>query len=249
MIDEKRIAIKCVTGSHATGLNDDKSDIDRKIVFYPTIDELFSGRHANKQTIMPEEDTEYVDIRSFMKSLQDTTINGLEILFGADINVVDENISPILTNKNNIAKCNLPKLFLSTSGMAYNQYNSFTSLKRPNNAKSVLFFDRHSQDTKSLMTIVRLCKTLELFAESEFTDFQSSFCFKDDEIGKRYMLNVKNNVGNLTFEENVEFAKIYMARIDMLRDEYMKHSIDLDTNGFVSEVIHNATLINMIKNK
>ena len=50
MIDEKRIAIKCVTGSHATGLNDDKSDIDRKIVFYPTIDELFSGRHANKQT-------------------------------------------------------------------------------------------------------------------------------------------------------------------------------------------------------
>ena len=63
------------------------------------------------------------------------------------------------------------------------------------------------------------------------------------------MLNVKNNVGNLTFEENVEFAKIYMARIDVLKDEYVKHSIDLDTNGFVSEVIHNATLINMIKNK
>ena len=40
-----------------------------------------------------------------------------------------------------------------------------------------------------------------------------------------------------------------MARIDVLKDEYMKHSIDLDTNGFVSEVIHNATLINMIKNK
>ena len=123
---------------------------------------------------------------------------------------------PLQTICNYFREVDAEEFNFTALAMAYNQYNSFTSLKRPNNAKSVLFFDRHSQDTKSLMTVVRLCKTLELFAESEFTDFQSSFCFKDDEIGKRYMLNVKNNVGNLTFEENVEFAKIYMERIDVL---------------------------------
>lgn len=249
MIDKNRIAIKCTTGSIATGLNDSKSDIDKKIVFYPTIDELFSGRHANRQTVLPDTDTEYVDIRSFMKSLQDTTINGLEILFGADLDVIDDNISPIITNKNNIAKCNLPKLFLSTSGMAHNCYKSFASLKRPSNAKSVFLFDEHGQDTKSLMTIVRLCKTLERFKESEFTDFKSSFSFNDDLETKQYLLNVKNNVGDLGFEDNLEFAKFYMSRIEWIKEDYMKHSINLETSGFISEVIHNATLINMIKNK
>ena len=249
MIDKNRVAIKCITGSIATGLNDDKSDVDKKIVFYPTIEELFSGRHANKQTVLPDTDTEYVDIRSFMKSLQDTTINGLEILFGVDLDVVDDNISPIITNRNNIAKCNLPKLFLSTNGMAYNSYNSFMSLKRPNNAKSVSLYDEHGQDTKSLMTIVRLYETLLNFKKSEFTDFQSSFCFAENPNAKQYLKNIKNNVGDLSFEDNVVFAKYYMDRIEDMREEYLSHSIDLETQGFISDVIHNATLINMIKNK
>lgn len=69
-----------IVGSYLYGLDTPKSDIDKKVIFIPTMYRFLTGNYQDN-IIDKENETTYWELRKFIKHLSDNQANALEIVF------------------------------------------------------------------------------------------------------------------------------------------------------------------------
>lgn len=179
---------------------DEHSDVDTKAIFVPTLRDIVENRCEAYTHLLPnEEHVDCCDIRNYMKSLIKGNPQFLETLFSdwGDLNIGDyrEEIYALISNREEIARCNPNNTMRALLGMADRNYK--------------LCIARGEEDhlRKWVYQLVRIEECMNKYCQDR--------SFKDCLITNHrdFLLLIKNNKNNNYKKE---------ALVDIAK-EYIKH--------------------------
>lgn len=235
----RKIAFKVLVGSHNYNLNTPESDKDYKAFFIPSFDDLYSGEKYSKALTSDSEDIEYHDLRKLPDMLWKSNVNFFEVLFSVDVkkeNTMFGDIYGKLRRRNEeIARMNLPYLFDACMGMYNKKYKEYQrdlnyisqdDMKNPEQWK--LKVNKHA------MSALRILNFLDRYANTGFTDFQSSIWYEDNDNAKNSLLEVRyGKVENL--DEKLKETEMLVTR--NLKKLYKDQEPNLNMKHYVYDNI------------
>lgn len=185
--------LTAVVGSVNCNLNDEKSDVDKKLFVLPNNLDLYKGEFFSEFKKDEEgNDIDIKDIRLFKNLLYKEDINFLQVLFSLKIDIepnltqIDKDyIEFLFKYKEQLVKLNLSRLFEVCMGL-YKQ-NKPHLLKRKES--SAYLFDKYGYNTKIFMTSYRLLDFIERYYNTDFQNFEKAFRYNTEEREK--MLSLK----------------------------------------------------------
>lgn len=246
--NERKEIIKARFGSYNYNLTTLESDIDYKVFIAPTREDLFLSERYVKEVEIDGVDIKIHDIRELHKLLYKANLNFLEFLFTDDLlllekynkdiflnfkDVEDEDLKIMLmldelfNMKNDLAKANLPYLFNSSFGMAYNKRKRFEKFYKEKNMKKA---------GKALMTSFRMLDFIERFHFTNFSNLEKAMKYTDDEREKILELRKEENIGN-----NLKILDNKFEEIKKLEDVYKRKEVDEEVFKRLNEILMDLT--------
>lgn len=210
------VAFKALVGSHNYNLNNENSDKDYKVFYYPTFDDMYNGDKTSKHKTSTDMDIEYHDIRKLPDMLWKSNVNFIEVLFSQEVVAKDKLYSELHKIREDIASMNLPYLWDACYGM---MYQKLREVKR-----EMEYTDTNSAKvSKSLYQARRIYRFLYSYADSEFTNFADSIYIKKQST-RDYILSVKS--GGHSYEEEYSFLEGWLNSKDMTKIKSMYKSME-----------------------
>lgn len=244
----RKVAFKSLVGSHNYNLNTIESDKDYKVFIIPTFDDLYFNNTFSKSYIGKTEDFDVHDIRKCSSLWYKANVNFLEVLFSEEFSInhnLDNKskllIAELYQMKNDIAKMNLKYLYDACIGM---YYNKIKYLEKGTEGTQHLV-DKFGYDTKQALHAWRILDFLRRFADTGFNDFKSAIWYSEDDIKRRFLLDLKNGMYSLNeYKETVANTLNHVE--GNYKDKYRSQVLDEDTNNKLLEIIKELVRINLV---
>lgn len=207
----------CACGSMNYGLWDELSDVDTKLIVFPTFEEIiFHKQPISKTKIFSNgEHCDIKDIREYFKVLQKQNINFMEILFTNYWIVNDKYIDiwmDLRRHAEEIARENPYQAMRCYKGMAHEKAHSFFT-RIAGDAPSAEF----CYDSKTLSHILRLYD----FAYKYSNQINYSKCLIPDKAD--WLMDIKRRRVNFSYEEAANMVKDTIEKIDKLECLFNKY--------------------------
>lgn len=235
----RKIAFTTLVGSHNYNLNTPESDKDYKAFFIPSFDELYSGEKYSKALTSDSEDIEYHDLRKLPDMLWKSNVNFLEVLFSVEVKKENTEFGDVykeLRDRNEeIARMNLSYLFDACMGMYNKKYREYQRdlnyIMQDNMTNSEQW---KAKVNKHAMSALRILNFLDRYANTGFTDFQSSIWYEDTDKTKSHLLDVRyGKVENL----NDKLQETEMLVVGKLKELYKSQKPELNMQQYVYDTI------------
>lgn len=244
----REIVFKSLVGSHNYNLNTNESDKDYKIFVIPTFDDLYFNNTFSKSYIGETEDFDAHDIRKCSSLWYKANVNFLEVLFSENFeinnNLCEKSkllIYQLYEMRNDIAKMNLKYLYDACIGM---YHNKIKYLEKGTESTQCLV-DKFGYDTKQALHAWRILDFLRNFADNGFSDFKSAIWYSDNNIKRKFLLDLKNGMYSINeYKEIVANTFNYIE--ENYRDKYRSQILDESTNNKVLEIIQEIVRINLV---
>lgn len=244
----RKVAFKSLVGSHNYNLNTPESDKDYKVFVLPTFDDLYFNNSFSKSYIGKTEDFDTHDIRKCSSLWYKANVNFLEVLFSEKFSVkadLDDKskllIYQLYDMRNDIAKMNLKYLYDACIGM---HYNKMKYLEKGTEGTRQLV-EKYGYDTKQALHAWRILDFLRTFADNGFNDFKSAIWYSEDNIKRKFLLDLKNGMYSLNEYKEIVTNTFNHAE-ENYKDKYRSQKLDESTNNKVLEIIKELVLINLI---
>ena len=208
-INNRKLVIKALTGSHNYNLNGPTSDKDYKFFVLPTFEDLFYGDRFSNSVNSPEQDYTVQDIRQLTNCLWKANINFLEVLCSTDYTGRGEISEFLQTNKKELCRMHLWYLYSACIGMSHER------LKR------VRALAGKPKTGKNFSHAVRVLDFLCRFEASGFEDFFGAIWYdeqKDRQL-REYLMEVKLR-DELT-QTDWDLLKSYQQLAEDIRPQYL----------------------------
>lgn len=244
----RKVVFKALVGSHNYNLNTTESDKDYKVFLLPSFDDLYFNKLFSKSYIGETEDFDAHDIRKCSSLWYKANVNFLEVLFSEEFLVNSELddkskilICQLYEMRNDIAKMNLKYLYDACIGM---YYSKIKYLKKGTEGTKHLV-EKYGYDTKQALHAWRILDFLREFADNGFSDFKSAIWYSEDNIKRKFLLDLKN--GMYSLNEYRELVANTLNHVEEnYRDKYRNQKLDENTNNKVLEIIKELVGINLI---
>lgn len=243
----RKVAFKSLVGSHNYNLNTPESDKDYKVFLLPSFDDLYFNKTFSKNYIGETEDFDAHDIRKCSSLWYKANVNFLEVLFSEKFRVNSnlcerskQLIYQLYDMRNDIAKMNLKYLYDACIGM---HYNKMKYLEKGTEGTQHLV-DKFGYDTKQALHAWRILDFLRAFADNGFNDFKSAIWYSEDNIKRKFLLDLKNGTYSLNEYKEI-VANTFNHVEENYKEKYRSQKLDEDTNNKVLEIIKELVRINL----
>lgn len=231
----RKEVFRALVGSHNYNLNTPESDKDYKVFVAPTFDDLYFNNQFSKAYIGETADYDVHDIRKTSSLWWKANVNFLEVLFSEEsemnkrLNVDSKSyLTTMFRYRDDIAKMNLPYLYDACIGMHITKKKQID--KGTEGTQHLV--DKYGFDTKQAMHSIRILDFLRRFADNDFEDFKGAIRYKDDEFGKRHLLDIKNGI--YTKETYYEIASSILGIVENnYKELYKAQKPNEDTNQYL----------------
>jgi|SRR6185437_13094067 len=228
------LAFKALVGSHNYNLNNENSDKDYKVFYYPAFGDMYSGDKSSKHKTSTEEDIEYHDIRKLPNMLWKSNVNFIEVLFSQEIENLDGVFTELNAMRESIAAMNLPYLWDACTGMMYQK------LKHANRDMNYIDIKDNPETIdkkvgKSLYQVARIHMFLNDYADTDFTDFAQSIYVSDDE-GRNHLLNIKSGINTAREYKYLKGILDYLHTSE-LKEKYISRGKDEETKNKIEGIV------------
>ena len=196
-VENRKIALKSLTGSHNYNLHTHDSDEDFKFFVFPTFDDLYTNTMFSKSIVSDTVDATVHDVRHLLDLIWKANTNFIEVLFGAFM--WDNSISFIMDKKESLARMNLPTFFGANMGMHTQKMD--TLHKGTANTQSLIA--EFGYDTKQACHALRVLLILSRYMEKGC--MADALRFGDSDPARTALVNIKaGNYSEWEFNEIVE---------------------------------------------
>lgn len=222
------------TGSMNYNLFDESSDVDTKLLVFPSIDNIiFKEETFSKTMNIDGEFCEVKDIRKYFRTMEKANLNFLEILT-TDYYIVNPQYedlwNELRAETENICFILKPKLLTSSLGMMKQKYKQMTKDTPALHEKIVA----HSYDSKSLVHLARLFSFIDKYANgASFAD--AVWCNEQE---RETLLGIKNY--NFT---SVNVAQSFAQELIDVAEEILKSK---NSQPLVDKSVLSAMLYNIM---
>ena len=211
---KRKLCFKALVGSHNYNLNNEFSDKDYKIFFYPDFDDLYEGGQYSKAFVSEEEDVEYHDIRKLPNLLFKSNVNFMEVLFSEEYEVYDKELfSKIIKLRDELAKMNIPYLYDACFGMYMQKMKEFNRDKVKEIAE-----DSASKTYKHAMSSYRILDFLARYQRSAFHSFKQAMKYDSKDPMRFLLLDIR--LGKYNIEQLEEMIGEKEKEIGAIEEAY-----------------------------
>lgn len=158
----------CLQGSQNYGIADEESDIDSKLLIFPTFEDLVFNKQAVSHTHIMDNDEhcDVKDIREYFKIFRKQNINFVEILF-TDWYIVNPKYKDewffLIGHREEIARYNEYQALKCMLGMASEKYHALTH-KYPSRTQ---WIDKFGYDPKQASHLLRVRNFIKDYIDNE----------------------------------------------------------------------------------
>lgn len=241
------VVFKSLVGSHNYNLNNEKSDKDYKIFYYPTFEDLYYGRINSVSKKEKGNDVEYHDIRKLPQMLWKANVNFIEVLFSKEVDVQTSSglYNDLFERREQIARMNLPYLYDACNGMIHakmkdadrdmNYVDSMDGWKNQINKVS-----------KSMYQVSRMHKFLRDYADGNFKSFAEAIDVENGE-DRDYLLKIKSGQVN-PFTLFKMYEELHNSnQNDELKKKYKEQAKDEKLYKEIEMLVQNYVYVNVIE--
>lgn len=219
ILGERKLCFKALVGSHNYNLNNEFSDKDYKIFFYPDFDDLYKGGQYSKAFVSEDEDVEYHDIRKLPNLLFKSNVNFMEVLFSEEYEVYDqESFSKIIALRDDLAKMNIPYLYDACFGMYLQKMKEFNRDKVKGNTFA-------SKTHKHAMSSYRILDFLDRYQKFSFTSFKQAMQYDAKDPVRGLLLNIR--LGEYSYDQLEEMIGEKEKEIRQIEDIYKSVEVNV----------------------
>ena len=222
-------------GSQNYNLADENSDVDSKLIVFPTLENIYRGSRMISSTHFMSDTNEHVDvkdIRAFFSLLEKENVNYSELLFTDNIIVNDYYLdlwNILVENREAIATCNKYKLMKSCKGICIRELGEAfenESLKMP-----------LGYNPKKVASGLRVLNFSMNIANS--VSFAESLVYDDND--REIMLALKrgDEPYNLPYDKMYEYAMSLRETMSLLEENFnagREDSVDKETESLLQYV-------------
>ena len=229
---KRKQSFKVLTGSHNYNLNTPESDLDYKVFFYPTFEDLYSGDKSSKASTSVEEDISFHDVRKLPDMLWKSNVNFIEVLFSQQAEFTDSLYIELFDKREGIARMNLPYLYDACIGMFYQKYKDFQrDTKRleqdQSNEELIKKVNKHA------MSGFRILDFLYRYQHSDFNSFQDAIYYHEQDDYRNILFNFRN--GEIHAPENRLLQK--KSIIEGFKNRYKDNEPDMGMKQYIDETV------------
>lgn len=250
---EKKTSFQVAVGSINYNLVHAKSDIDKKLFYYPTFDDLYFGDKNSISKVTKTEDLERHDIRKLPSMLYKANVNFLETLFSVQVDYADSLYQTLVKRREEIARMNLPYLYDACfKGMYERKMKEFL---RDTSYINIHESEQEIEDkvNKHLMVAYRILDFLVRYARNGFTSFASAIRYdesiKEDKEMKEFLFSIRDGkVGKQQyFNEIPSFIEEKRKEVESLREIYKSHPINHTLNSEIEKLVKAYVQLNLLE--
>lgn len=184
ILDERKLCFKALVGSHNYNLNNELSDKDYKVFFYPNFDDLYLGGQYSKAFVSDNEDVEHHDIRKLPNLLYKSNVNFMEVLFSEEYEIHDKELfNEIIVFREDLAKMNIPYLYDACFGMYMQKMKEFNRDREK---------DLVSKTCKHAMSSYRILDFLDRYQISSFSSFKQAIQYDSKDPMRALLLDIRH---------------------------------------------------------
>ncbi|MEC1697856.1 DNA polymerase beta superfamily protein [Schinkia azotoformans] len=216
-LSKRKLCFKALVGSHNYNLNNEFSDKDYKIFFYPDFDDLYEGGQYSKAFVSDDEDIEYHDIRKLPNLLYKSNVNFMEVLFSEEYEVYDQELySKIIVLRDELAKMNLPYLYDACLGMYMQKMKEFNRDKGK---------ELPGKTYKHVMSSYRILDFLDRYQKFSFSSFKQAMQYDAKDPVRELLLNIR--LGEYSFDQLEEMISKKEQVIRSFEDVYKSAKVNV----------------------
>lgn len=221
-------------GSQNYKLDTPESDVDTKVLIFPTFEALAMDRKFISTTHIRQNNEHFdaKDIRHYLRTFRSQNINFMEILYTPYF-VINPDYTDLwqelVQHKDTIVHYHPAKAVMSMCGQAESKY---AAMYRRSEAK-VDKIDKFGYDPKELCHLARFCYFLEFYTLGE----KYEDCLVMPEEIRTKLIDYKQ--GKYTEPEARELREHYMENINRLKLDFFNNAVasDLEPNKEVDEYL------------
>lgn len=241
---KNKVSFEVSVGSVNYNLLHPKSDIDKKVFYYPTFLDLYKGDKNSISSVTVEKDVETHDIRKLPSMLYKSNVNFIEVLFSRQITKRDELYNELYKLREEIARINLPYLFLACYKGMYErkmkEYDRDTSYINVFECEEL----RREKVNKHLMVAYRILDFLVRYAQNEFTSFASAIHYDDlivkDKKMKEFLFSIRDGKAegqNIYGGKVPEFMEIKRKEAEAVRGQYESKVVNRSLVSKIEKIV------------
>lgn len=195
------IVFSSIVGSHMYGLSKEGSDLDIREFAMPAFEDFYDNTICLDSKVEEKVDKVIFDIRKFPLYLYNSNPNTFDILFSNEIIIADNvayksYMKYILSNKEQIARMNIKKLYFSCMGMYFKHWQSM-KVKTEQNKES---FEKYGYNVKNMLICYRVFELLNGILTNNSIESIIRF---EDEKKKEFALDIINGKFSLVEAEKL----------------------------------------------
>ena len=240
-INDRRIAVKVLVGSHNYNLDTPESDKDYKYFVYPTFDDLYNNRYFHSQQISAVVDYEVHDVRRLAELFMKSNPNYLEVLYSTEYEWHDDGLHEFLMkHRGTISTMNLPRLWSSLYGLGIEKESKL--LKGTGSTQQLV--DKYGYDTKQAMHAARAYLFIGKLANVEF-DFGKAIWTSDE--GKKDYIKIKR--GQYSYKEMKGMLKKYADQAKTYEHLFKAQPVNKDMEAKLQTFVYTSVYNDLIRHK
>lgn len=180
LIEPEQLALVSIVGSHNYGTNTENSDIDLKIIYYPTFREFYKNRFNRHNHAGPDNDIDYTihPLHEYIQHSLKGNISFFEVFFTQNVFHASPNVTHLSNLVRSAVEINYLKNYYSIRGMAHEKNKGVTNWMQK---------DDIPRAKKDAQHALRLLETL-----SYYRHFHKIELVLPDAYRKRY-IEIRNN--------------------------------------------------------
>jgi predicted nucleotidyltransferase len=227
------VAIKALTGSHASNLNTPESDKDWKFFVLPTFNDLYFGLEFSNAGQSPTFDYDIHDIRKLGKLIYNSNVNFSIVLFAHEYSCLPE-FKWIFNNADELGSINLPCFYNATMGTHYQKMKELFK----GTDKTDALIEKFGYDTKQATHSMRCLFILERMAIYGLT-MRKAMWFEEG-YHRTTLLDIK--AGRVNLEDFTQAVSEWHERYKVHVAEYFKQfspneELRQELNNRIKEVV------------
>lgn len=230
-------------GSHNYGMNDEKSDIDTKMLTLPTLSQLvLNSKSLNKVHIMEnDEHCDCKDIRDYFKIMRKMNINFTEILY-TDYWIANSKYMDLwlqlISIREDITHGNPYRFMKCCKGMVYEKAHA---LCHPYPSKLDII-EKYGYDGKQLSHMIRVYDFAKRYSEG--CSYEECLIPKD----RDYLMGIKRHEVGIDLDTAKDLSDYYCKEISKLEavfNMYRKDVFDKDVEKEMDDILYEIIVRNI----
>jgi len=187
-VQNRKIGIQALTGSHNYNLNTPSSDKYYKFFVFPTFDDLYNNKRFHNSVVSDTLDATAHDIRDLPEQLWKSNINFIEILFTKEKNTLGD-FEFLFKDRELYATMQLYTFWKASYGMHLMKMKNL----HKGTGNTAHLVEKFGYDTKQACHALRVLYVTSRFMKTG--SMEKSLYFEDNDEERDSLLNIKSGFG------------------------------------------------------